>query len=677
MDRLMCTRCGETLHCEGGLLKCAYCGATYEKEKAEESAARLEEALGNAKMELVANRKRHLWDVTHEKYPSKEKVVEAANAVISLSAEDFLARIYLHSHDRDPLKLNAILASSKVDPSEAAEAFRWLLPSLSSRTVGPLHDFVDRHFADRERLEKVTAIESEAAKISQGIYEPGLPRDVFLCYSSHDMPKVVGLLDLLEQNGFACFAAFRNLRHGKGAQEDYLSAIKAAMRSCEVLVFISSEASRSMDCDALKVELPYLIQELPDKPRVEFVIEDYGDTSFMVKRTLKKAFPSQEYCRDEEDLMVRIQEALEAKDSKKDDEVERLRKELEEARRAAAESAKKHEPKDEDALMAKIQKALEGLSPNNGSEPKGKQIEAGSASEFDEDELRKQAEEEARQELLREKMKKEAREKILAEEEKKRREEEERKRREEAEAKASAFRIDGNYIYYGRYPQAEVTDEATIKALRGLEPWENGYIQYNGEEYAEAKGTYFLVQPIKWRILERKGGEALVLSERILDVHRFGESYGGFKHGHYANNYKESEVRGWLNDKFLLSAFPSGDKRILTTEVDNSAASFKTSRKPYACENTHDKAFLPSYNDYLNGSYGFIDNASRQCSPTDYAVAKGAKMSPNGYGWYWTRSPYSYQSDGAWSVNFVGLLGYTDVSGGNGVRPGLRITIAE
>ena len=634
MEAYICSCCGMNLKVEGDLLRCDYCGATYERDKAEESAAKLEEALGNAKMELIANRKRHLWDVTHEKYPSKERVVEAANAVISISAEDFLARIYLHSHDRDPLKLNAILASSQVDPSQAAEAFRWLLPSLSSRTVGPLHDFVDRHFTGKERFEKATAIESEASKISQGIYEPGLPRDVFLCYSSKDMERVVGLLDLLEQNGFACFAAFRNIRHGKGAQGDYLPAIQTAMRSCEVLVFISSEASRSIDCEALKVELPYLIQELPDKPRIEFVIEDYGETPFMVKRTLKKAFPSQEYCRDEEDLMERIQNAIDQKNAKKDDEAERLRKELEEersrrkeleeARRAASQIAEKDGPKSEEAL-------------------------------------RKEAEEKVRQDLLREKMEKEARERILAEE----------KARREAEARARfAPRVDGKYVYFGEYPQSEVRDLGLVGRLKSQQPTE-GIVALDGKRYALAKDRYFLFEPIKWRILKKEGHEALLVSDALLDARRFGAG---------SNNYAHSEVRAWLNGEFLKMAFPSGGEHIIASTVDNSAATTQSPSNPCACENTSDRVFLLSYQDYRNASYGFSDSASRQCSPTDYAVAKGAYKDINGNGYYWTRSPRSNDSyiPCAWKVDCDGILNGTYVRYGDGcVRPGLRVRVPE
>ena len=656
MKLLQCLRCGENLREEGDLLKCDHCGATYEREPAEEASSRLADALGEAKLELLANRKRLLWDAAHEKYPSKERVVEAANAVLSVSAEDFLARIYLHSHDRDPLKLNAILASSQVDPSQAVEAFRWLLPSLSSRTVGPLHDFVDRHFTGKERFEKATAIESEASKISQGIYEPGLPRDVFLCYSSKDMERVVGLLDLLEQNGFACFAAFRNIRHGKGAQGDYLPAIQTAMRSCETLVFVSSEASRSMDCDALRVELPYLIQELPDKPRIEFVIEDYGDTPFMVRRTLKRAFPSQEHCLDEEDLMERVQNAIDQKSAKKDDEAERLRKELEEerSRRKELEEARERILAEE---MAK--KEAEEKVKKEAEERAKKEAEEKARREAEEA-LRKEAEEKVREDLLREKMEKEARERILAEE----------RARREPEARARFVpTVYGKYVYFGEYPQSEVRDPGLVGRLK-FQQLAEGIVALDGKRYALAKDRYFLFEPIKWRILKKEGHEALLLSDALLDARLFSAK---------SNNYANSEVRAWLNGEFLKMAFPNGGEHIIASSVDNSASTTESSSNPYACEDTSDRVFLLSYRDYENADYGFTDNASRCSAPTDYAVAKGAyKNSSNGNDYYWTRSPRSGSLYGAWCVRADGGRDGDGVNNyGIGVRPCLRVRVAE
>lgn len=312
MELLLCPRCGENLVKENDLFRCPCCDALVEGDTAEKATYLLQSILDQDRIQRLSTAKRLLWDAAHEKYPSQERVCDAAKAVLLIRDDDFLANVYLHSHDRDPSRLCLILARANVSKAEAEECYRWLLPSLSLRLVGALHDFVDRHFANEERISRINELEDEAHRISQGIYEPSAMRDVFLCYSSLDMPRVIEIMNVLEQNGFACFAAFRNLRHGKGAQENYLSAIKEAMCSCETVVFLSSHASRSIDCDALKVELPFLANELPNKRRIEYLLEDYDDdTPYLVRKTLKKAFPEQERCVDIEDLIDRIASAPE------------------------------------------------------------------------------------------------------------------------------------------------------------------------------------------------------------------------------------------------------------------------------------------------------------------------------------------------------------------------------
>jgi hypothetical protein len=184
-------------------------------------------------------------------------------------------------------------------------------------------------------------------------------------------------------------------------------------------------------------------------------------------------------------------------------------------------------------------------------------------------------------------------------------------------------------------------------------------------------------------VLSREEDEVFVVSDLILDARqRYNEYYEGLVDGHYASNYKESEIRAWLNGEFLSSAFPSGDKRILTTEVDNSAATTDSSSNPYSCDNTQDKVFLLSYQDYINATYGFSGAASKGCRTTDWARARGAfSYSSSRYlnnGDYWTRSPDSSRSNHAWYVCFDGYFdvgAYVHVEG-TCVRPALRVKVA-
>ena len=165
-------------------------------------------------------------------------------------------------------------------------------------------------------------------------------------------------------------------------------------------------------------------------------------------------------------------------------------------------------------------------------------------------------------------------------------------------------------------------------------------------------------------MLESSGDEAFVVSDVLLDYRLYDDS---------SNNYAESDIRAWLNDKFYASAFALGDAHVLTTEVDNSAPTTGSSSNSHACGNTWDKVFLLSYADYGNASYGFASDASRQCVPTDFAVARGA------YCPYWTRSPDSGYSNRAWVVTSGGNFFYDYVydSGSCCVRLGLRIAVSE
>lgn len=200
--------------------------------------------------------------------------------------------------------------------------------------MAPLNDFVCRHFKNEERTERLNELEAEAAKLDDGTYVHTLRRDVFLAYSSADMAKVLEIVDVLEENGLTVFAAFRNLRHGKGAAENYLNALKEAMRACACFIFLSSDSSRQMTCDAMSVELPFLTGELPEKPRIEYMLSDYPDRMpFMVKSTLKLAFPEQEHCRDLESLVTRVYAIRTSKPSSSKVDEEALRKKIEEETR--------------------------------------------------------------------------------------------------------------------------------------------------------------------------------------------------------------------------------------------------------------------------------------------------------------------------------------------------------
>ncbi len=271
----------------------------------------------------------------------------------------------------------------------------------------------------------------------------------------------------------------------------------------------------------------------------------------------------------------------------------------------------------------------------------------------------------------------------------------------------------GSTIYFGEYPQTRVTDSTITTALndmRGTLPtssnsydWTSyGYyisgdvtnfmwyidLEYSGGKYrgvyftsyrpyntiysssssissqddnGYSTGTvyWFKYEPIKWRILTESDGNAMILSELMLDSQQYDYD------GSYSNNYANSTIRRWLNDTFYNTAFGELQQAIIeTTEVDNSVYSTGYSPNPNSCENTFDKVFLLSYREAVNSSYGMTDT-TRQKQGSDYCKAQGSWTSTTsgyvGNGRWWLRSPHSDTGNHARSVYSDGILGYSTI----------------
>ena len=266
-------------------------------------------------------------------------------------------------------------------------------------------------------------------------------------------------------------------------------------------------------------------------------------------------------------------------------------------------------------------------------------------------------------------------------------------------------------LTYGIYPQSVICDDyALITALNGLDESaidSNGWYLYNGSYYAKMKTpssplgarfdngesieknkTYwFACEPIEWQVLSREDGQAYILSSMVLDNKCY---YSGTTNRTIEdktispNNYQYSDIRVWLNDDFYASAFALNNAFIRTTTVDNSAKTTETGTNPYWSENTEDKVFLPSYRDYMNVDYGFVNSESasstRGSRTSEWSRAFGINYEKNDNankwnGNYMTRSPRAtYLRD----IHFVESDGHINASYNNyeqGVRPAITITL--
>lgn len=207
-------------------------------------------------------------------------------------------------------------------------------------------------------------------------------------------------------------------------------------------------------------------------------------------------------------------------------------------------------------------------------------------------------------------------------------------------------------IEFGNWPQSIMAAE--VKICGGAD--EQGFFcGSDGRRYGmvyddyHKVNNYFLVEPIKWRVMGQKQGGIYLLCENILAASMFG--YG-------VNDYQASIVRKWLNEEFYQKAFNNAEKaQIITATVENGVKSTLHDDVMFVCPDTHDKIFLPSAEEAFK-TFG-ITARGRQKRPTPYSRALGVRMESdfeddNGFGWWWLRSPEEYTN---WIVQQVDHFG--------------------
>lgn len=145
-------------------------------------------------------------------------------------------------------------------------------------------------------------------------------------------------------------------------------------------------------------------------------------------------------------------------------------------------------------------------------------------------------------------------------------------------------------------------------------------------------------------------------------------------HQVYANNYKHSEMRAWLNETFYNTAFsPEEQAYILTTEVDNSLESTNNNGGQYVCENTSDNVFALSYSEaallddmaFYNTDYTLASHAYNYTSGTYADTGRAWLRSPDDYDYGWR----------AFAVNYGSCSNYMVNAGYGGVVPALQIKL--
>ena len=245
---------------------------------------------------------------------------------------------------------------------------------------------------------------------------------------------------------------------------------------------------------------------------------------------------------------------------------------------------------------------------------------------------------------------------------------------------------------YMRYCEVTI-DEKEYRGVRFTQyrPWQTG-MQSTKTSSSQAQNGYetettywFRYRPLQWRVIDAKKG--ILLCETIIDsrpmndyvlesgTDEYGETafWGDAGKTRYANDYAQSDLRRWLNNDFLNTAFSPEEQAVLTyTKLDNSADD-SVSRSGYGSDTTNDRVFLLSYAEAQNAAYGFTDNDSRMAKGSGYAKCQGLAVTSSYSPWL-LRSPGN-SSRNVILVNYKGKLFTSNYSyaADHGIRPAISV----
>ena len=221
-------------------------------------------------------------------------------------------------------------------------------------------------------------------------------------------------------------------------------------------------------------------------------------------------------------------------------------------------------------------------------------------------------------------------------------------------------------IWFGSYPQTKIVSSSKENDLYSTLETANGWDKNNDiiigkEKYHRAKKSYFKYEPIKWRVIKCENGEALLLSDIVLDKQKYNKRLKKV-------TWEKSTLRKWLNKKFMNRAFSSSEQEaIRTTKVINEDNYYY---KTDGGNDTLDKIYLLSLSETdEEKEYGFTDSYGMTIKYSNYADL-------DDYQYWWLRTPGEKNISAA----AVDMSGKAYGGGGEsdmelGIRPVLHLNL--
>ena len=167
-------------------------------------------------------------------------------------------------------------------------------------------------------------------------------------------------------------------------------------------------------------------------------------------------------------------------------------------------------------------------------------------------------------------------------------------------------------------------------------------------------------EPITWYVLDVRGSEALLISEKVIDCVKYHEELACI-------TWADCSLRRWLNERFFKRAFSSQEKMCIMTSAVMNPGNPKYGAWGGAA--TADSIFCLSIEEVQRY---FDDKASRAASSSSLAKQTGVLGSL-----WWLRSPGDGQdyAAGVSSRGFVFEDGFPVNRDTVGVRPAMWVEI--
>lgn len=227
---------------------------------------------------------------------------------------------------------------------------------------------------------------------------------------------------------------------------------------------------------------------------------------------------------------------------------------------------------------------------------------------------------------------------------------------------AGGYKV-GDTLYFGRYPQSEITDSFIKTEIVQNDEAENGLISYNGNLYYREGKRIFEYAPIQWRVLSVANDGIYIMSEKVLDRKQYNSSSTSI-------TWADCTLRTWLNGYFYNLAFSSSEKQAIQTTrlINENNSNYGTT----GGIDTYDRVWIPSCSDVTNNASGFssdIFNSAREAKTTDYS-------SSSPYYW-WLRTPGDRHTAACfvWDIDGELNTGGRDVCGTLHVRPAMKLDL--